>query len=504
MGAAIGNVWCKGHPELHECLECLRNWSREDVKEACIQFRSDKLAVNLSSFMRILRITNRPDGDAAYNALKNSKDRVEWFSAIAVMVLMSDQKYISKVTFLFSLCDFNSSREVNCAELCIGMRYLMMGISRFFKNATIPPRGEVEQSTVAVFSKIDADNTSFISIEEMVSFAYMSKDLRVLLSAFPANDQRIFEELISFYGTNSSQARQCSNMVEAQEQKMIRELRLTPDAKDVKQQSQRTVKRKCRDRPWETNQVITKPYAWLIYHFFIELKDRTYTIPSQTLSDYARDFERTRGLLTRLAEKGGPSLSANGSVSGHGSGQSLTLLAARIAQHLTDSAFLSRLELTGGDAVSVRALLCLCCNGVKEAEIDDGMRWCQTYRANDVLTELLKCKTGPMSNPADSSVDAPREIEDIDVDASDIDALFEALDTDGGGRLSLAELCQSGEVRPDEARRFVNLFDRDRSGDLSKAELLHIVHEVHSEVRQTMKAIFATTKRDSQASFYNS
>jgi len=482
MGTALSNIWQRGHPELHPCLESLRNWSREDIKEACVKFRSDSaLAVNMASFMRVLGFKERHNADAAFSVVKNSRNNVEWLSVVAVMILMSDQKYISKVTFLFSLCDFNSSGKVNCAELCIGMRYLLLGISHFFKNATVPPRDEVERSTVAVFAKIDADKSNFILIEEIVSFAYGSKDLRVLLSPFPADDPRIFEELVLFTESDKQQSREALNRLGSQEQKMIHELRLTPDAATKltsKASEQRKQVRKARARPWQENKFVTKPYAWLLYKLFAELKDSSHTIPSKVLLDTVSNLDRLRALMQKFADDPDEAMSKFAD----------STLAVRVTKHLTDKQCILRLEDHAGDAVSLRALFCLCCPSVQESEIEAGMQWCRTYRAHDILNALLKCKSSPL---VDASFDEKKEDVAIDVDEEDIEALFEAIDMDHDGQLSVENLCEGGNLRPEEARRLVELWDRDRTGELSKGEILAIVHHVHSSVRQRMKALFA-------------
>jgi len=172
----------------------------------------------LPSFMKGLDIKERHDGDVMFNVLKNKSDKVEWLAVLAAMILMSNQKYISKVTFLFSLCDFDGSGTINCAELCIGMRYLFLGISRFFKNAMLPPRADVENAAIAAFGKMDADHSSSVTISEVVSFSYMSKNMRMLLSPFPATDDRIFEELIQFDRRKASQRGLAEDQLRKQEQ----------------------------------------------------------------------------------------------------------------------------------------------------------------------------------------------------------------------------------------------------------------------------------------------
>jgi len=492
MGTALTTIWDKGHPQVKESLQSLQNWSREDIQEACAKFKHDSgLAVNLGTFMRVLGFTDRQKAEAAFNELKNNRDHVEWFAVIAAMLVMSNQKYISKTTFLFSLCDFNSSGHVNVAELCIGMRYLFMGIHRFFANATVPTRDEIEKSTIAVFAKIDTHKTDYISIGEVVAFSYMSKNLRTLLGPFPSSDERIFEDLVTFAFSSKGQKIASTLRLETQEQKMLQELRLAPHAgthTTVSPSSQRrTQARKMRNRPWHDNSTITKPFAWLMYHLFTELQDAGLrAIPNQVLADAVGDHRRLKTLLQQFSQK-----AAAVDVDMNEPGHPLTLLLVLMEKHLTDKNFATRLHDHDGDAVSLHGLFCLMCPQVTEAEIDDGMRWCAAYRAHDVLSELLRYKTSPM---VDAAADAPQHTLELNISEDDVLALFEAVDMDGSGEMSMQELCEKGSLPPGEARRLIELWDRSRSGELSKGDILAIVHQVHSSVRQSMKALFTESR----------
>merc|ERR1711971_560491 len=165
----------------------------------------------------------------------------------------------------------------------------------------------------------------------------------------------------------------------------------------------------------------------------------------------------------------------------------------KLQNHLTTRQFLALLEEHRGEGVTLRALFCWCCPSVREAEIEDGMRWCKAYRAHDVLEELLKYQSSPMVDPRFHHNSKPEDM-NLEVDEDDIDALFEALDMDGDGDLSMAELCRGGKLELEEGRRLIELWDRDKTGNLSKADVTAIVFQMHSSVRQTMKAVFADSR----------
>jgi len=278
---------------------------------------------------------------------------------------------------------------------------------------------------------------------------------------------------------------------------MINSLRLTPDA--ARSGGRDSVDRKnharnARDRPWRTNSVVTKEYSWLLYKLYSELQDAaSHTIPSQVLLVTVENHIEFKKRMHRLAEDANSHMDEIGLATS----ASLGITVIKITQHLTDKHFVSELQHHAGDAISLRALFCLCCPSVKEAEVDDGMRWCKMYRAHDVLEELLRYKSSPM---VDASFDGcPQETLDLNVDEQDIRELFDAIDMDHTGQISMENLCKGGKLDADEAQRLVALWDRERTGQLSRSDLLAVVHQVHSSVRQQMKAMFADLKNKQAA-----
>lgn len=54
------------------------------------------------------------------------------------------EEFISRVTFMFSVCDFNSNGSIKRSELFIGLRSLFKGLSRFFPKCKAPTAEELE------------------------------------------------------------------------------------------------------------------------------------------------------------------------------------------------------------------------------------------------------------------------------------------------------------------------------------------------------------------------
>merc|ERR1740123_1500218 len=114
------------------------------------------------------------------------------------MVVTSNQQYISKASFLFSLFDLNSGGTVNRAEFFIAMRMLVVGTANFFVGAQAMDPQSLERLTDEVFNRIDDDQSGSIGLGEALAFAYRSKALMRLLLPFPPVDTRIFENLVIF------------------------------------------------------------------------------------------------------------------------------------------------------------------------------------------------------------------------------------------------------------------------------------------------------------------
>lgn len=494
MGNSLSDVWEQGYPDLHPCLARLQGWSREDIKVACLQFRSSPaLAIDIGLFMRGLGYTQRKDAEPAFDLLKNNKNKVEWYGVIAAMILMSNQKYISKVTFLFSLTDFNGSGTVNCAELCIGMRYLFLGISRFFQNATVPPRSDVEKAAVDVFAKIDIDNSYAITIDEVVTYAYMAKGLRLLLSPFPATDTRLFEDLIIFNRSEQQQTRQTDTILDKQENRLVDDNRMTSTAKTRKRasiQTRRCQQREERSTAWKENSLVTKAFSWLIYKISVHLQNAsTHTVSSQALLDLVSEHETVRQLVHKLSEKKDASMNR---LQCEGDLKDISLVANRAVKALTEREFVTRLQDHAGDAISLRALFCLTCPLAKEAEIQDGVGWCKKYRVYDALEELLRQKVSTLSDP---NFDQQKDGVEMNIFEKDVDELFEVLDTNHDGRISIDNLIGEGNLSATQAQQLVTLWDKDRSGELSRGDLLATVQHVTPQVAHSLKGLFSQSAR---------
>jgi hypothetical protein len=373
MGPALGRIWSAGNPELHDCCSSLKGWSREALAEACGDFKSlPTLAVNLHDFWKILKFDDREKAEAAFSKLQNTKQRVEWLPVVAAMIVMSDQKYISRVTCLFSICDFNGTGRLNKAELCIGLRLLLLGLSRCFSNVGAPGNRDGDSESIRLFDTIDEDNTGYISIENILSFAYRSKELRLLLSPFPASDRRIFEQPLLISSANRAMRDPSLECLRQQEQHMRGKLQLTPDAPRARRSVRQSMRQERRQWKPRRTHIITKQFSWCLYKIFMKLRTQSNEILVQELEDLVGDpykfkqfvWETCTGNVEDASE---PSLSNYEKTEA----DSVRVHSSRLETLLRRPEFSNRLQSHqrehGEDSITLRALFCLCFPNVPEA-----------------------------------------------------------------------------------------------------------------------------------------
>jgi len=318
-----------------------------------------------------------------------------------------------------------------------------------------------------------------------------------LLSPFPVTDDRIFEEPVFFVGGSQAQKNMARNTLSQQEDRMSKQLALTPEVHrgESAQQQRRRRTRKNRSRPWTENSNLTKPLAFLAYAAFTKLRDpQTNDIPCSRLEEIMHGGWLLDEVVDGALQQKGrvfANLEDNSMPASH----STEPAAIRLKVLLQRPEFKSGIRNMQGDSVSLRAFLCLLCSGADESVIEDGMRWCGQFRAYEVLTNLVKmsCKD---EQTATSSFGSPKGKQDEDPDMGtltedDVELLFTNLDVDGDGQIDIQNLCRTGIVEESEARKILKFGDKDGDGGLDKADLLGIARKMHSVVTEEFKAIFA-------------
>mmetsp|Transcript_58652 Transcript_58652/g.132170 ORF Transcript_58652/g.132170 Transcript_58652/m.132170 type:complete len:483 (+) Transcript_58652:85-1533(+) len=481
MGDTASQLWRQELPEVKGSLQWLRGWKRKELSAAFEHFRtSSTVTVTLSKFWQILRFESRALSEPAFSEFLPKNGRVDFLKVIGPMVVMSDQHMVSRASLLFSIYDFNSSAAINRAEFFIMMTSLLRGLACFFEDFQAPSNAEIELFTSTIFSRMDEDISDCVSMGEAMSYVYRSKCFRVLCSPFVSKVQNIYEEEVYFAGHAYGLEKLANKVDRRMQQKIAHKVRLTPDPPpgqaegDAELLRRRPNKDPKRRRPWRQPQGITEDHAWVIWRVFRSLAgDECRVVSSDTLREFCNDGLAVDKLVHESIRKGKE----------EDGDKCVGRLVPHIIAQLHGSDILRRLEDLGGGDVSFRAFCILAWPYMKESQTEACLGWCKSFQVHKVLEELIE------------QVNEGKE-EDLEIDQDDIETLFEVMDSNCDGRLSIDELCNQGNADAIEARRLVRKLDTDASGSLSKDEVKSLIFGMDTAVKQHIKAMFACTVAD--------
>merc|ERR1711977_93891 len=105
-----------------------------------------------------------------------------------------------------------------------------------------------------------------------------------------------------------------------------------------------------------------------------------------------------------------------------GDTQELGRLVAHLKRYFHDRNVVAKLDGFGEGSITLRAFFCVIFHSLSEGDIETCLRWCQAFRAHDVLKEYML-----IGNTSNLSVE-------------DVRTIFQAIDTDSNGTISLDEL----------------------------------------------------------------
>jgi len=483
-------MWKSGPPRLPQGLQFLVGWSREDLIEVMARFRSfPKLSVQAGDLAYLLgrQLSEQEARDIFASMGAQSHGSLDFLSIVLPLVVMSNQSYISKVTFLFSIADLNASGSINRPEFYIGVRSLFKGMARFCPASAPPCGGGLEKAANAVFDRIDVNQSGLVELEEMLVYAYRSKGLRELVAPFPCQDQRDFEGLIRFARGNPQQERRINQKVDMHAKGLRKQIMLTPDPACVagSPATWLTRRTKQRERPWILSAVVTKPRVYVMWWFFNKLKKGS-QIQRSGLLELINDPRRLDEVLSHGAAELRPAELIH---------QSDTMAELKVVSyiktHLCAASSVQRLkEQAKEEGLSLRALLSTMWLNVPEREINQGLKWCRQFQALAALKELLR---PVQSDDVDPFQGPENEALHLNLTEDDVQALFDVIDQDGNGNLSITELVALGNLSGAEAKHLEKVWDRDRSGELSQEELLASIHGRSRELRGSIKGVFAAS-----------
>jgi len=490
MGDVVSSMWRNGTPKPPDALQPLAGWSREDLIEAVAAFRKKgQMAVKFPAFAQILGSNcSEKQAQGMWKAL-GGKDggSLDFLSVLLSMVVMSNQKFISRVTFLFSVADFNSSGSISKSEFYIGMRALFKGLVKFFPSSLPPSSGDLERATNKVFEKMDADQSGSIDLEEVLIFAYRSKGLRQMFGVFPSSDERVFEELVLFNGETVQRQESSADSAKKEGKVAMRsKLALAPDPTPS---GGGGGKKKCQVlRPWKQPTIVTKARAYMVWCLFDSLlepdKFGGAEFKVKKLTDLIEEEAKLQEELARFASR----------LDDEGLKDKDKTAEARAVRymhaHLTSESSKNKLaEYEPDDMLSLRGMLAVLWTNVEEREIQQGIQWCRKYQAHMALHELCKTKESALTN---ADYDPSQHAMELDVTQDDIQAIFDVLDTNGDGKLTMDELVGDGSIDDKQAAHLQRLWDRDRDGELTKGDMLSIILGMNQMVRRELKGLFAS------------
>jgi len=367
---------------------------------------------------------------------------------------------------LFSVYNLNGSGYITRAELFIGMRTLYKGLSHFFTGFVGPSSEEIEGCLESLFVTIGAKD--FISLGEALTFAYRDRTFRQLTDPFPSKDEVICEDMVHFEEVESSAPKEARS--EEQLERCVRErIRLSPDPADWRPSRPRA--RPIVKKDWVPPANITRMHAWLMWRFFKELAGGNRIITVDHLRTVVCDEFRVAAVLKAAQEQRGDWVDAPGVVT--------TLAMQRFCLQASGGHLRDRLEDLAAHStvgISLRGLCSMVWPHVREADVEILLGWCKAYQARSVLKELMR-----------------RMQEEVpDIDAEDIEALFDTLDGNRDGQQTVEELGRSGHNELIcSSRRLLDRLLSQPNTSLSKAEVRSVVFNMDHTLKAQFQLVHA-------------
>jgi Ca2+-binding EF-hand superfamily protein len=375
--------------------------------------------------------------------------------------------------------DLDSNHTINRAEFTIGVRSLLHGLALFFDSAVLPCKRELEEVTWEVFDRLDEHKSGFVTLGELLNWCYRTGELKSVFSPFPATDDRFFEHLVNF-------PRDCEEF----EYSAVETVRWFQSKLHISPQADATFRRRTsiglnishgrhkRTPPKE----FSKAHAWFIYRVFVTMAGgETHTvIPYEHLHRMLSDDQHEMYIhnvvasATRLAtEVIGPQTNKFGRrTSIVGDAKDLTRLTLHLEKYFQNRHAGEKLDALGEGSVTLRAFFCVILHSLPEGEIETCLRWCQAFRAHDVLREYVTAG----------------QTQDLGVE--DVKAIFHAMDSDGNGSLSVQELMDGGDLEEDQAQQLLKRLDEDHNGFVSVEELQGILRSMDRVLRHDFREAF--------------
>lgn len=439
-------------------LYFLKGWSFEELRSTFEEFLAkDKLTLNLHEFCTIFKFPSRRDAEAAIKFFHpNKAGHVDFLKIIYPMIVLSDMSRTSKVSFLFSIVDFDGSGLVSVSEFCIGLESLCMGMCRFFPEVKTPTVAQLEQCVSHLFTELDRNNSKFIDIDEFISWSYRSREMSFLFAPFRGKDKRLFEEAIPFRAVKNGQI---ERLVERKQSKFEPNCSGRPPKIEGgavlarRRNSRQEAKSK---RPWRKPYTVSPESARILWQVFERLdEDNDNCI---AMDEVHAALDKPRGKIFIWASEYGVKHDHSGDDISDGN---QNVEAWRLFNRLLSKDFQDRVEESAQHNVSLEGFTAFCWPKITVSEVRMVLGWMRKFKAEKVLRDIfLSVYTG---------------VSDPDLTTSDIKYLFDLVDVNKDGVLSIQEMVTNGHLLEDEARVLMNKLDANHNGKLTVQEVGQVV-----------------------------
>lgn len=295
----------------------------------------------------------------------------------------------------------------------------------------------------------------------------------MLMAPFHGKDKRLFEDLIPFRAITVDG--NVHRMIENKRSKFegvcsVRSPKVPCDALLARRRNARGNI----DRPWRKPSSVTQKGAKILWTIFEDIDEDGDNVVE--LSDICAALDPYDGKINQWRDK-----------LGCGNDEHLEGAADMEALHLfhrlSSPEFKDRVQ-EGSNSVSLQGFTVMCWPRIKVTEVRMVLGWMQKFKAQKVLKDIFRSVYSGTTDP--------------DLHVEDIKYLFECMDIDKDGILSVEEMVKDESLSRNEAEFLIKKLDTNHNGKLTLPETMQVVlgKEVAlGAVANSLKGAFAAAQR---------